>query len=430
MQVLSIDGGRRLVGDIDVAGSKNSSLSLLSAVVMAEGTTVLQNVPDIKDVDIKTALLKEFGADIQWREGSLIIDCTNIRYAEVDQDLATQIRTSFFLLGPLLARLGKAAIPAPGGCKIGARPVDYHIKGLEAFGARIEQQNGFYIASADKLNGTHIYLDYASPGATQHLMATAALVPGVTSIHNAAMEPEVVALADFLNQMGARIEGAGTATISIIGVRRLQGTTFRVPSDRIQAGTYLVAGAITGGDVTARNILPETQTPVVNKLSEMGCDVEVGPDYVRVQGAPALNPIKIKTMPFPGFPTDMQQPMCALMSLASGTSIVEETVYEGRIGHIQELNRMGACITLSDRTSVIQGVPKLTGATVSASDLRAGAALVLAGLAAEGRTHIRNVNYIDRGYEKLEETLTNLGASIWRDEMEEGYHFLRTENTI
>lgn len=430
MQVLSIQGGRRLCGVVDVAGSKNSALSLLSAVVMAEGVTILHNIPDIADVRIKASILEVFGAQIQWRENSLIIDCTDLHNADLDQDLATKIRTSFFLLGPLLARLGQASIPAPGGCKIGARPVDYHIKGLEALGASINYHAGVFHATAKRLKGTNIYLDYASPGATQHLMATAALAHGITTIHNAAMEPEVSSLADFINAMGGRIEGAGTSTITIIGVRSLDGVTYRVPSDRIQAGTYLVAGAITQGDVTARGILPETQTPVVNKLQEMGFDVEVGGDYVRVVSNSRPEPIKLRTMPFPGFPTDMQQPMCALMALGTGTSIVEETVYEGRIGHIQELNRMGASVTLSDRTSVIQGVPNLVGATVSASDLRAGAALVLAGLAASGETHIRNVNYIDRGYEKLEETLTSLGADICRSEVEEGYNFLRTENTI
>ncbi len=397
---------------------------------MAEGVTVLHNIPDIADVRIKASILEVFGAKVQWRENSLIIDCTDLHNADLDQDLATKIRTSFFLLGPLLARLGQASIPAPGGCKIGARPVDYHIKGLEALGASINYHAGVFHATAKRLKGTNIYLDYASPGATQHLMATAALAHGITTIHNAAMEPEVSSLADFINAMGGRIEGAGTSTITVIGVRSLDGVTYRVPSDRIQAGTYLVAGAITQGDVTARGILPETQTPVVNKLQEMGFDVEVGGDYVRVVSNSRPEPIKLRTMPFPGFPTDMQQPMCALMALSTGTSIVEETVYEGRIGHIQELNRMGASVTLSDRTSVIQGVPQLVGATVSASDLRAGAALVLAGLAASGETHIRNVNYIDRGYEKLEETLTSLGADICRSEVEEGYNFLRTENTI
>jgi len=397
---------------------------------MAEGVTVLHNIPDIADVRVKASILEVFGAKVQWRENSLIIDCTDLHNADLDQDLATKIRTSFFLLGPLLARLGQASIPAPGGCKIGARPVDYHIKGLEALGASINYHAGVFHATAKRLKGTNIYLDYASPGATQHLMATAALAHGITTIHNAAMEPEVSSLADFINAMGGRIEGAGTSTITVIGVRSLDGVTYRVPSDRIQAGTYLVAGAITQGDVTARGILPETQTPVVNKLQEMGFDVEVGGDYVRVVSNSRPEPIKLRTMPFPGFPTDMQQPMCALMALSTGTSIVEETVYEGRIGHIQELNRMGASVTLSDRTSVIQGVPQLVGATVSASDLRAGAALVLAGLAASGETHIRNVNYIDRGYEKLEETLTSLGADICRSEVEEGYNFLRTENTI
>ncbi|MDX2064757.1 MAG: UDP-N-acetylglucosamine 1-carboxyvinyltransferase [Fimbriimonadaceae bacterium] len=430
MQVLQIQGGQRLVGSVDVSGSKNSALSLLSAVVLANGVTVLQNIPDIADVRTKAKILETFGATITWREGSLIVESSHLRPAEVDLDLASQIRTSFFLLGPLVARLGEAVMPAPGGCRIGARPVDYHIRGLEQLGAEIDFSNGIYSVRANRLEGTTIYLDYASPGATQHLMAAAALANGNTTIHNAAMEPEVVTLADFINSMGGKIEGAGTATITVTGVRELHGTTFRVPSDRIQAATYLVAGAITGGDVTAQNILPETQTPVVNKLREARIDVEEGVDWIRVRADRAPDGISIKTMPYPGFPTDMQQPMCALLSLANGVSIIEETVYEGRIGHIQELNRMGADITLSDRTSVIKGVPQLTGATVSASDLRAGAALVVAGLAAKGETTIRNVNYIDRGYEKLEETLTSLGAIIERHEIDEGYHFFRTDTPI
>jgi len=425
MNVLAIRGGNRLVGEVDVAGSKNSALSLLSAVVLAEGVTTLRNIPDIVDVRIKAKLLEQFGAKIEWHDDALSIDCTNLYAAQVDEEIARSIRTSFFLLGPLLARLGEIELPAPGGCKIGARPVDFHIKGLTALGAEIDHQSARYRAKAKQLRGAEIYLDSASPGATQHIMATAALAEGVTTIHNAAMEPEVLALADYLNRIGARVEGAGTATITILGARNLRGVEFRVPSDRIQAGTYMVAAAITRGDITVKGILPETQTPVESKLREAGMEVTVGHDWIRVRGHSRPRGINVVTMPYPGFPTDMQQPMCALMSLADGVSVIEETVYEGRIGHISELVRMGAQIKLSGQISVITGVPELKGANVEASDLRAGAALVLAGLAATGQTVIRNVHYIDRGYEKLEETLTRLGADIARVTADDSGNLLR-----
>ena len=425
MNVLAIRGGSRLVGEVDVAGSKNSALSLLSAVVLAQGVTTLRNIPDIVDVRTKARLLEQFGAKLDWHDGALSIDCTNLHAAQVDEEIARSIRTSFFLLGPLLGRLGEIELPAPGGCKIGARPVDFHIKGLSALGAEIVHESARYRAKAQRLIGAEIYLDSASPGATQHIMATAALAEGVTTIHNAAMEPEVVTLAAYLNQIGARVEGAGSATITILGSKELRGVDFRVPSDRIQAGTYMVAAAITQGDITVRGILPETQTPVESKLREAGMDVSVGHDWIRVQSNRRPKATNFVTMPYPGFPTDMQQPMCALLSLADGTSVIEETVYEGRIGHIAELARMGAQIRLSGQVSVITGVSQLRGATVEASDLRAGAALVLAGLAAKGETVIRNVHYIDRGYEKLEETLIRLGADIARVPADDSGNLLR-----
>jgi UDP-N-acetylglucosamine 1-carboxyvinyltransferase len=419
MNILSIIGGERLQGVVDVAGSKNSALSLLSAVVLVKGKTVLTNVPDISDTRIKAQLLAHFGAAIEWSGSTLSIDCTNLLLGEVDEVAVRSIRTSFFLMGPLLARLGYVNIPAPGGCKIGARPVDLHLKGLAAMGAEINFEGGIYTASCQELRGAEVYLDVASPGATQHLMTTAALAKGWTTIDNAAMEPEVTALADFLKKMGARVEGAGTSTITIQGVQELQPCEFRVPSDRMQAGTYLLAGAITGGDVTARGILPDNQLPVVKKLREAGAVVTEGNDWVRVQAQNRLNAIRVKTMPYPGFPTDMQQPMTALLTLATGTSTVEETVYEARIGHIQELNRMGADIQLQGKTTILNGVDRLRGAAVEATDLRAGAALILAALAAEGETTIRNVHFIDRGYERIEKTIQSLGGRIERVTMRE-----------
>jgi UDP-N-acetylglucosamine 1-carboxyvinyltransferase len=414
MEMYNITGGRKLVGEVDVAGSKNTALAIMSAVVLAEGTTVLHNVPDVSDTRTKARLLATFGAKTEWREGSLVVDCSNLENAVADEELVRSIRTSFYLLGPLVARIGRVHLPAPGGCKIGARPVDFHLKGLAALGANVQLENGIYTLSADELVGAEIYFDFPSAGATQHLMSAATLAKGVTVLQNAAMEPEVVALADFLNRMGARIEGAGTSTITIQGVKSLHPCEFRIPSDRLQAGTYMLAGAITYGDVKVNGIVPEHQIAVVSKLREMGCDVTEGHDWVRVCGDQQLRAARIKTMPYPGFPTDMQQPMAALMTLAEGTSVVDETIYESRIGHVQELNRMGAQITQKGQTSIIEGVEKLSGAHVAASDLRAGAALVLAALATEGDTTVRNIHFIDRGYESLEHTLRTLGGRIER----------------
>lgn len=415
MSGLVISGGRTLRGSVDVGGSKNGALAIMSAVVLAEGETVLHNVPNVTDTRTKAKLLACFGAKCQWREGSLYIDSSNLFNGETDEEMVRSIRTSFYILGPLLARTGFVTLPAPGGCKIGARPVDLHMRGLEALGAKISLESGVYKASAERLRGAEIYLDFPSAGATQHIMATATLAEGHTVIQNAAMEPEVIALADFLNSMGARVEGAGTSTITIHGVRALQATSYRIAPDRLQAGTYLVAGAITGGDVTVNGILPDNQIALMNKLREAGAEVTEGADWIRVSAKERLKSIKIKTMPYPGFPTDMQQPMAALLTLASGTSVVEETIYESRIGHVQELNRMGAQINQEGRTSIISGVESLRGASVEASDLRAGAALVLAGLAARGETIVRNVHFIDRGYENLEETIAKLGGSITRE---------------
>lgn len=414
MNVYQIQGGSRLCGTVDVAGSKNTALAIMSAVVLAEGETVLSNVPNVSDTRIKAALLERFGARVEWNGNSLSVDCTNLRPGEADEEIVRAIRTSFYLLGPLLARIGKVELPAPGGCKIGARPVDFHLKGLALLGAQVELEGGVFRAEARELTGAEIYLDFPSAGATQHLMTTATLARGSTTIQNAAMEPEVVALANFLQCLGARIEGAGTSTITVLGVERLQGTEFRVPADRMQAATYLLGGAITQGAVTVAGVLPGDLTAVVNKLREAGAHVDEGSDWVRVAAHRRLKAIKIKTMPHPGFPTDMQQPMAAVLALATGTSIVEETIYESRTGHIAELNRMGANIRVEGRSAVVTGVRGLRGAHVEASDLRAGAALVLAGLVAEGETTVRNLQFIDRGYENFEETLRSLGARIER----------------
>lgn len=419
MTEFRVVGGMPLRGEVEVPGSKNAALAIMSSVMLAKGVVALHNVPDVLDTRIKAKLLSKFGAKVEWHEGSLFIDPTNLVDAEADEETVRSIRTSFYLLGPLLARIGYVTLPAPGGCRIGARPVDFHLKGLALLGAEIELVGGKYIAKASKLKGAEIYLDFPSAGATQHLMSTAVLAEGVTQIENAAVEPEVTALASFLNRMGACIEGAGTSTITITGVKELKPCEFRIPSDRMQAGTYLLAAAITHGDITVTGILPENQTALINKLRECGAKIEEGHDWIRCYAPDRLKGINIKTMPYPGFPTDMQQVMAAVLTVANGTSVVEETIYESRIGHVSELNRMGANMRVEGRSTIIHGVEKLNGATVEASDLRAGAALCLAAMRAEGVSHIRNVNYIDRGYVRFEETLKSLGANIERVEVQE-----------
>ncbi len=415
MQVLRVNGGKALSGHVIVPGSKNAALAILSAVLLAKGPVVLHNVPDVSDIHIKLELLRRFGAKTEFREGSLYIDCSDLHAAEVEEEIVRPIRTSFYILGSLLARLGSTTLPAPGGCKIGARPVDFHIKGLQLLGANIDLDGGIYYADAPSLEGAEIYLDYPSAGATQHLMATACLAKGHTVIQNAAIEPEIVTLAEFLIAMGARIEGAGTSTITIAGVKQLHGCEFRIPADRLQAGTYLLAAAITKGDITVHGVMPEHQTALLNKLREAGMECDEGHDWVKVKTKRRPIGIKVKTMPYPGFPTDIQQPMAALLTLADGSSTIEETIYESRIGHVSELNRMGAKVNVHGGRSVsIEGVSTLSGAVVEASDLRAGAALVLAGLAAEGETIIKNIHFIDRGYENLEQILTSLGGSVER----------------
>lgn len=414
MSEFVVNGGRPLKGELVVPGSKNAALSLLSAVVLADGHSVLHNVPRVSDTAVKASLLERFGARVEWHEGSLYIDASQLQPRTVDDEAVRSIRTSFFLLGPLLARIGRVSIAAPGGCKIGARPLDYHLKGLAKMGAQIEFRGGVYHAKTKGLVGSEIYLDSPSPGATQHLMSAAVLAKGNTVIENAAMEPEVTTLADYLNRMGAVIEGAGTPRITVKGVEGLTACEFRVPADRIQAGTYMIAAAITNGDVTVRGIMPEDQTALTNKLREAGVNVTEGSESIRVEGIGRTGPVKIKTMPYPGFPTDLQQPMCALASIADGSSFIEETIYENRIGHIDELNRMGAKIRIEGRVTVVEGVERLSGCHVEATDLRAGAALVLAGLAAEGETTVHNLKYIDRGYEDLEKNLNLLGGSVKR----------------
>ncbi len=414
MDALLIKGGKKLAGEIEVAGSKNIALAVLSAVPLARTPVLLKNVPVISDTKIKASLLEYFGAKVQWEGSNLRIDCSQLHSAEPDEDMVRLIRTSFYMLGPLVARIGSLKMAAPGGCKIGARPVDLHLKGLHALGATVELDGGVYEAQANRLIGSEVYLDMPSAGATQHIMSTATLAEGVTCIQNAAMEPEIVALAEFLNSLGAKVTGAGTSLVTIEGVSELYGSEYSIPADRIQAATFLIAGAMTGGNVTVKNINADDQTAVVNKLREAGAEVDTTDTSVTVSAPNRLQGVNIKTMPHPGFPTDVQQPMAAALCVAEGTSVVEETIYEARIGHLPELMRMGANIRQEGRSAFIVGVDKLRGAKVQASDLRAGAALCLAGLVAEGETLVRDIHWIDRGYDAIEKKLTELGAEATR----------------
>lgn len=417
-EVLRVEGGRSLTGEITVSGSKNASLAILCAVALTDEVVVLDNVPNISDVDHKLRLLSRFGVKVDKREGSVILDASRLDlYAPQSNDV-NKIRTSFYLVGPMVARLGEVRFPTPGGCNIGLRPVDLHLMGLRRMGVEIDHHNDEYIARVDHLRGADIVLDFASAGATQHLMTTAVLAEGETVITNAACEPEIVSLAAFLKSMGANIKGEGTSRIVVQGVKKLNPTNFEIPHDRLQAGTYLLAGAISKGRVKVTGIVPDYQMALIEKLRDTGAEVEEGADWLEVSLKRRPHSVDVTTTPYPGFPTDMQQPLSAYLAIANGTSVIKETIYESRGGHVPELNRMGAMIkhgaAASASSFIIQGVESLSGASVKASDLRAGAALILAGLAADGTTEISGLEFIDRGYERLEERLNSLGAKVER----------------
>lgn len=416
MQRIYVVGGNRLEGAVNVSGSKNGTLAIMAGALLAKGPVILENVPRIGDIATMIEMLQELGVVAHMSGDTVAIDATEIRAHEAPYELVKKMRASFCVAGPILARLGYARVPMPGGCDIGARPVDFHVKGLQALGAKVVIEHGYVEAEATKLRGSRIYLDFPSAGATQHIMTAACLAEGTTYIENAALEPEVVELANFLVAMGAKIRGAGTSTIQVDGVSELVGTTYRMIPDRMEAGTFAIAAAITRGDVTLVGAIPEHSTAVLQKLQEAGVHVSTGPDWVRVVGTRRPIATDIKTMPHPGFPTDMQQPFAAMLTIADGTSVVSENVYERRFKYIAELQRMGADIVQDGRTAIIKGVPSLTGAEVTATDLRAGAALVIAGLVADGQTEISGVEHIDRGYEKIECKLASLGAHIARVE--------------
>lgn len=403
-----------LRGTVRISGSKNSVLPILAASLLAEGKSKIGDIPCLKDVVIMQDLLKQFGAEIKWNKAKseIGISTDNINTFEAPYDLVSQMRASFLVMGPLLARIGKAKIPLPGGCAIGSRPVDLHLKGFSALGAEVTQENGYVEAYANKLKGAKIYLDFPSVGATENIMMAAVYAEGTTIIENAAVEPEIVDLANYLNGMGADIRGAGTDSIKINGVDSLKGTTHNIIPDRIEAGTFMIAAAITRGEVFLENIVSDHLKPIIAKLKESNIEVIESEKGISVFGKNSIKAVDIKTLPYPGFPTDMQAPFMSLLSIAEGTSMVIETVFENRFMHIGELKRMGAQIKIESRSAIIEGVKKLTGTQVKATDLRAGASLILCALIADETTEISDIYHIERGYSELEKKLAILGANI------------------
>ncbi|MFY9441204.1 MAG: UDP-N-acetylglucosamine 1-carboxyvinyltransferase [Tepidanaerobacteraceae bacterium] len=412
MSSIVIEGGRPLKGTVKISSAKNAVLPVIAASLLTESECIIEDAPELEDVKVMTEVLNSLGAKALREGDSIKISAGTIDSFEAPYDLVRKMRASFLVMGPLLARKGRARISMPGGCAIGSRPIDLHLKGFAALGAQIELGHGFVEAKCDKLKAATIYLDFPSVGATENIMMAAALAEGQTIIGNAAKEPEIIDVANFLNSMGAKIRGAGTDIIKIEGVKELSGISYTVIPDRIETGTYLVAGAITGGNVLLENVVPEHLKPVIAKLIECGADITEEPEGLRVIGCERPVASDVKTMPYPGFPTDMQAQIMAFLSKACGTSMVIETVFENRYMHVEELKRMGAKIKIEGRSAVVEGVEKLSGAPVKATDLRAGAALILAGLAAEGTTKVMHTYHIDRGYVDIVGKLKNLGANI------------------
>ncbi|WP_422120694.1 UDP-N-acetylglucosamine 1-carboxyvinyltransferase [Koleobacter methoxysyntrophicus] len=410
-----VKGGNSLHGTVKVDGAKNAALPILAGSLLANGKSIIEDIPDLEDVRVMCEVLQSLGVDLEYGNGKAVVKSDNVSGIEAPYELVRKMRASFLVTGPLLAKLGKARISLPGGCAIGSRPIDLHLKGFSALGAEIFMGHGYIEAAAKRLKGDRIYLDYPSVGATENIMMAAVLAEGQTFIENAAEEPEIVDLANYLNAMGARIKGAGTDLIKIEGVKELKGVRHQVIPDRIEAGTYMAAAAITRGDVLINNVLCDHLKSIVAKLKETGAYIEELPKGIRVKMNTRAKAVDVKTLPYPGFPTDMQAQMMALLSTAVGTSVIIETVFENRFMHVDELKRMGAKIKIEGRSAIIEGTESLSGAPVKATDLRAGAALVLAGLAAEGETQVNNAYHLDRGYANIVAKLRGLGAEIYRD---------------
>lgn len=411
-----IHGQIPLNGEVSISGAKNAAVAIIPAAILVQGKCRIENSPDIKDVQLLMDILKQMGASIEANTATdITIDARNIHSFCASYDMVKTMRASYYLLGALLGRFKKAEVAFPGGCDFGFRPIDQHIKGFEALGAKVEIDHGIIKLHAQKLVGNKIYLDVVSVGATINIMLAASLAEGVTIIENPAKEPHVVDVANFLNAMGANIKGAGTDIIKIVGVEKLSGGgVHTIIPDQIEAGTFMIAAAATKGDVTIKNVIPKHMESLSSKLIEMNVEVEEGEDWIRIVGKNSLTKANIKTLPYPGFPTDMHPPVSVLLCLAQGTSTITESVWDSRFQYVEELKRMGANIRVEGRISVIEGTEMLSGAPVKASDLRAGAALVIAGLAASGYTEIYNLKYIDRGYEAFEKKLRTLGADIER----------------
>ena len=410
-----IRGGKPLFGEVEISGFKNAAVAIIPAALLVDGVCRIENIPQISDVTLCLRILENLGAGVRSINPHTVeIDCTHIRSTRTSYDLARKIRASYYLIGSLLGRFGQAEVAMPGGCNFGVRPIDQHVKGFTAMGAKVVVEGGFIHASAEtgRLHGANIYLDVVSVGATMNIMMAAVLAEGNTVIENAAKEPHIVDLANFLNSMGASIRGAGTDTIKIKGVTHLTGGTYAIIPDQIEAGTYMAAVAATGGQILVKNIIPKHMDCFTAKLQECGVEVEELDDTLLVRRTGPLQKTNVKTMPYPGFPTDMQPQITAVLSLAQGTSLVTESVWNNRYRYVDELKRMGASIQVDDRTAVVEGVDHLTGAPIQACDLRAGAALVIAALAAQGVSEISCVQYIERGYENLVEKLRALGADI------------------
>ena len=410
-----INGGHELFGEVSISGAKNAAVAIIPAAILADDVVRIENIPQISDVQLIIEILDRMGADIKLvNKNTLDIDTSNIHYQSVPYELTSHFRASYYLIGAMLGRFNQAEVAMPGGCNFGVRPIDQHIKGFEMLGADVDIVDGMVCAKADKLMGTSIYMDVVSVGATINIMLAAVKARGLTIIENAAKEPHIVDLANFLNSMGADVRGAGTDVIKIRGVEKMHGCTYSIIPDQIEAGTYMVATAACGGDVLIKNVIPKHLESISAKLEEAGAEVIEYDDAVRVTRFKALNKCNVKTMPHPGFPTDMQPQMAVLLSIANGTSILSESVWDNRFQYVGQLLRMGADIQVDGKVAVIVGVPKLAGVSVKATDLRAGAAMIIAGLVAEGTTTVEDIVYVDRGYEDIVEKLSALGADIKR----------------
>lgn len=412
MSCYIIEGGNRLEGAVNISGSKNASLPIIAASILNGSVTKLYNVPNIHDTQITLEILKILGCKISKKSDKIIIDSKSMQKTEIPEELMRQMRSSVVLAGAIIGRFKNTTISYPGGCDIGARPIDLHLKGFKRLGIDVEEDAGYIKCKCEKIVGNTIQLDFPSVGATENIMLASVLAEGETTITNAAMEPEIVDLQNMLNKMGAKVVGAGTNIIKITGVKKLKEVSYTVMPDRIEAGTFLCAGAITGGKIKLNNVVPEHLSPIIHKLEECGCKIEIEKNSIKLDAPKKLKAVDIKTMPYPGFPTDMQSIFTTILTVGKGTSLIVENIFENRYKYTNELKRMGAKITVEGKTAVVKGVRRLTGANVTSTDLRGGASLVLAGLQAKGKTTVNNIEYILRGYEKLDRKLSLLGAKI------------------